>query len=212
MVCKQALLEIFNNPFVKKLPAPSLVASVVAAMVHPVLAGIGFEAAGAAAALAKIGFQVAGELLPSLLEVARKGMSALGDWLEKEIAGKPEINEAAAHTMVEQAEAVAETVAETHPDDKAEIADAIGEGLTASGGATAEIAEQYKAAIKEAAELRKLVEEMRTRLDAWASQSVEARRGSLIENVEQRMKGRGRKQEIRAEDDSSISGVKQIIE
>jgi len=58
---------------------------------------------------------------------------------------------------------------------------------------------------------RDLVEQME-KIDTWASQTVEARRGSLIENVEQYMKGRGGRQEIRAEDDSIISGVKQIIE
>jgi len=43
-------------------------------------------------------------------------------------------------------------------------------------------------------------------------QRVLAERGSLIEDVEMRMKGRGGKQEVRAKDDSIISGVKQIIE
>ncbi len=114
--------------------------------------------------------------------------------------------------MVEQAEVVAETVQETRPDDKDEIADAVGEGMKAYGGATAEIAEQYAAAMKDVAELRKLVEQMQEKVDVWASQTVEARRGSLIEDVEQRMKGRGGKQEVSAENDSIISGVKQIIE
>lgn len=212
MVLKQALVDVLNNPLIKKLPGLSLLASVLAAMIHPVLAGIGFEVAGAAAVLAKIGFQVAGELLPTLLEVAKKGIAALGDWLEKEIAGTPEVNEAAARLIVEQAPQVAEAVAQTHPDDKDEIAGTLGQGLAAGGGATAQIAEQYQAALQDAAELSKLVEEMRQKIDVWASQGVEARRGSLIENVEQRMKGRGGKQAINAEDDSSISGVKQIIE
>jgi len=212
MINQQALVDLFSNPWVKKFPAPTLVASVLAAMIHPVLAGIGFDAAAAAAPLARIGFQMAGELLPSMIEVAKKGMSTLVDWLEKEIAGKPEVNEAAARTLVEQAPGVADTVAQTHPDDREEIAEALGQGLAESGGATAEIAGQYKAAMKEAVDIRALVEEMRNRIDVWASQTVEARRGSMIEDVEQRMKGRGGKQEIRAEDDSSISGVKQSIE
>jgi hypothetical protein len=53
---------------------------------------------------------------------------------------------------------------------------------------------------------------MRQKIDAWASQTVEAKRGSLIENVEQTMEGgAGGKQEARAEDNSIISGVKQVI-
>ena len=190
----------------------SLAASTLAAIIHPALAAIGFELSAAATALAQIGFKVGEELPPSLIEAGKKGGQALANWLKKEMAEQPEVNEAAARTMVEQAEVVAETVQETRPEDKDEIADAVGEGTKAYGGATAEIAEQYAAAMKDVAELRKLVEQMQEKVDVWASQTVEARRGSLIENVEQRLTGRGGKQEVRAEDDSIISGVKQIIE
>lgn len=212
MVNRQPLIDLFSNPWVKKLPAPTLVASILAAMIHPILAGIGFDAAAAATSLARIGFQVAGELLPSLIEVAKKGISALGDWLEKQITGKPDVNETAAQTLVDQAPDIAETLAQTHPDDNKEIAETLSQGLAASGGAMAEIAELYKAAMKEAADIRALVEEMHSKIDMWASQTVEARHGSMVENVEQHTKGRGGKQQIRAEDDSSISGVKQKIE
>jgi hypothetical protein len=101
---------------------------------------------------------------------------------------------------------------ETHPDDKDEIADTLRQGLEAYRGAMAEIAEQYGAAMKNAAELNQLVEQMRKKIDQWASQTIEAKRGSMIENVEMWIKASGGKQEVRAEDDSSISGVKQIIE
>jgi hypothetical protein len=212
MNSKQILTQIFTHPWIKKIPAPSLVASALAAVIHPALAAVGFELSAAATGLAQIGFKVGAELLPSLIEVGKKGVEALADWLEKEMARQPEVNEAAARTMVEQAETVAETLQETHPEDKDEIADAVGEGMKAYGGATAEIAEQYAAAMKDIAELRKLVEQMQERVEVWASQTVEAKRGSLVENVEQRMKGRGGKQEVRAEDDGIISGVKQIIE
>jgi hypothetical protein len=212
MEFKHALKDLFGSPWVKNFPASTLVASVLAAIIHPVLASVGFEIAAAAPALAKIGFQVAGELLPSLLEVAKKGLSALGIWLEQQIRTQAEVNEAAAQILVEQAPQVVETVSQTHPDDKDEIAATFGQGLAESGGATAQIAEQYQAAIKETADLRKLVEEMKSKLDVWASQTIEAKRGSMIENVEQRSKDRSGKQVIRAEDDSSISGVKQIIE
>jgi hypothetical protein len=211
MDVKQALKDLFNSPWVKSFPAPALVASVLAAMIHPVLAGVGFQASGAALALAKIGFQLADELIPPLLEVAKKGLSELSTWLVQQIRSKPEINEAAARTLVEQAPPLAQTVSETHPDDKDEIAATLGKGLTESGGAAAQIADQYQAAMKEAGDLKKLVEEMNARIDVWASQTVEARRGSLIENVEQYIEGSGGKQEIRAEDDSIISGVKQVI-
>lgn len=212
MEFEQALAKVFTNPWIKKIPAPSLAASALAAVVHPALAAAGFELSAATTALAQIGFKVGTELLPSLIEVGKKGIEALGDWLEKEMAEQPKVNEAAARTMVEQAETVAETIQETRPDDKDEIADAVGEGMKAYGGATAEIAEQYAAAIKDVAELRKLVEQMQEKVETWASQTVEAKRGSLIENVEQRMTGRGGKQEVRAEGDSIISGVKQTIE
>jgi hypothetical protein len=212
MEFKQALKDLFGSPWVKNFPAPTLVASVLAAIIHPVLAGVGFEIAAAVPALAKIGFQVAGELLPSLLEVAKKGISALGAWLEEQVRTRPEVNEAAAQILVEQAPQIVETVTQTHPDDRDEIASTFGQGLVESGGATAQIAEQYQSAIKETADLKKLVDEMKNKLDVWASQTVEAKRSSMIENVEQRSEGRGGKQVIRAEDDSSISGVKQIIE
>jgi len=209
----QALQELFNNPLIKRLPGPSLVASALAAMIHPLLAAVGFELPAAVAALAQFGFKIAAELLPTLLEVAKKGINALTGWFEREMAEKPEVNEAAAQTMVEQAGQVSQTMQETHPDDKDEIADTLREGLAAYGGAMSEIAEQYSAAMKNAAELNQLIEQMRGKLDQWASQTIEAKRGSMIENVEMRMKGgSGGKQEVRAEDDSSISGVKQIIE
>jgi len=212
MDIKQALIQVFTNPWIKKIPAPSLIASALAAIVHAVLAAVGFELSAAATALAQIGFKVGAELLPSLVEASKKGIQALGDWLEQAMIGQPEVNEAAARTMVEQAEAVAEAIHESRPDDKAEIAETVGEGMAAYGGATAEIAEPYAAAMKDIAELRRLVGQMQDKIEVWASQTVEARRGSLIENVEQHMKGRGGRQEIRAEDDGIVSGVKQIIE
>ena len=211
MDVKQALKELFSSPWVKSFPAPTLVASVLAAIIHPVLAGVEFQAAGAGLALARIGFQVTGELLPSLLEIAKKGLSELSLWLVQQIRSTPEINEAAARTLVEQAPQMVETVSETHPDDRHEIADALGKGLAESGGAAAQIADQYQSAMKEAGEVKKLVEEMKAKIDIWASQTVEAKRNSMIENVEQYVEGTAGKQEIRAEDDSVISGVKQII-
>lgn len=208
----QALRELLSNPWIKKFPAPSLVASALAAMIHPLLVTVGFELPAAVAALAQFGFKIAAELLPTLVEAAKTGIQALADWFEREMAEKPEVNQAAAQTMVEQAGQVSQTVQETHPDDKNEIADSLREGLAAYGGAMSQIAEQYSAAMKNAAELNELVKQMRSQLEQWSSQSIEAKRGSMIKNVEMRIKGRGGKQEIRAEDDSSISGVKQIIE
>jgi len=63
--------------------------------------------------------------------------------------------------------------------------------------------------MKNVAELNQLVEQMKAKIDVWSNQS---KRSSLIENVEMRRKGKGGKQEIRTEDDSIISGTKQIIE
>ena len=208
----QALRDLLASPWVKKLPAPSLVASAVAAVIHPSLAAIGFALPPAVGALAQLGFNVGTSLLPTIVEVAKKGLQALADWFEQEMAKTPEVNEAAARVMIDQAPKVAEVLEETHPEDKSEIADSVAQGMQAYGGATSEIAQQYNAALKNIAELKTLVEQMKNKVDTWASQAVEARRGSMIENVEMRMTGRGGKQEVRAEDDSSISGVKQIIE
>jgi hypothetical protein len=208
----QALQELLANPWIKKIPARSLVASSLAALIHPVLAAIGFELPAAVAALGQVGFKLAAELLPTLVEAGKQGIQALANWFEKEMSEKPEVNQAAAQTMVEQAGQVSQTMQETHPDDKDEIADTFREGLEAYRGALSEIAEQYSAAMKNASELNQLIEQMKGKLDAWASQTIEAKRGSMIRDVEMRMKGRGGKQEIRAEDDSSISGVKQSIE
>jgi len=212
MDVKQILAQIFTNPWLTKIPAPSLIASALATLIHSALSAVGFELSAATTALTQIGFKVGAELLPSLIEVGKKGAKFLADWLETEMAKQPEVNEAAARTMVDQAEAVAETIQETHPEDKDEIAEAVGEGMRAYGGATAEIAGQYATAMKDVAELRNLVEQMQEKVEIWASQTVEARRGSLIENVEQHIKGRGGKQETRAEDDSIIRGVKQVID
>jgi len=209
MDIKQALTKVFTNEYIKDLHVGTLAASAVAAIVHPALSSVGFELSGAAASLAQIGFKVGEELLPSLIKVAKKGSVALREWLKKEMA-QPEVNEAAARTMVEQADAVAETIQETRPDDKDEIADAVGKDMKAYGGATAEIAEQYAAAMKDVAKLRELVEQMQKKVDVWAKQTIEAKRGSLIENVEQIAKGEGPvEQVIRATDDSIISGAKQ---
>jgi hypothetical protein len=207
-----SLRDLFNTPWIKKFPAPSLVASALAAIIHPVLAAIGFELPAAVIALGQAGFKIAAELLPTLVEAAKKGIQALADWFEREMAEKPEINESAAQTMVEQAGQVSQAMQETHPDDKDEIADAIRKGFETYGGAMSEIAEQYQAAMKNAAELNQMIEQMRNKLDQWSSQTIEAKRGSMIKNVEQRIKGSGGEQKMRAEDDSSISGAKQIIE
>jgi hypothetical protein len=147
-----------------------------------------------------------------VVEIAQTGAQALADWLEKELSEKPEVNEAAATVMVEQAETVAQVLEETHPEDKQEIAETVATGMKDYGGATSEIAERYAAALKDVGELAHLVDQMRAAIGVWGQQTIEAKRGSLIENVDLQMKGKGGKQTLRAEDDSSISGVKMNIE
>jgi hypothetical protein len=210
MNLKPTLVQLFQNRWLKKIPSPSLVASILATIMHTALAATGFDLAVAAAALARIGFKVGEKLLPSLVTAAEKGVDVLADWLEEKLAEEPEVNETAARTLIEQAETVAETLHEARPEDKEVVADTLGEGMQAYGGATAEIAGQYAAAMKDLAELRKLVEQMQAKVEVWASQTVEAKRGSLIEDVTQYMEGKG-KQEVRAEDDSIVSGVRQTI-
>lgn len=75
--------------------------------------------------------------------------------------------------------------------------------MKAYGGATAEIAEQFAAAMKDVAELRNLVEQMQAKVDTWANQTVEAKRESLIEDVEQYTESKG-KEEVHAKDNSII--------
>jgi len=212
MGIKKTLAGILAQPWIKKLPAPSLVALALAGILHSVLTSAAFDASAAAAALGRISFEIGTGLMPALIEVGKKGIEALGDWLEREMAAKPEVNEAAARILVNQAQTVAQTLEETRPDDKEQLAEAVGEGLKAYGGATSEIAEPYSAAMKNLAELNVRVEEMKAKIDAWSSQTIDAKRGSLIENVEQRMKSRGGKQVIRAEDNSTVRGAKQIID
>lgn len=212
MSIKQALVDVFQHPWIKKLPARSLVASALAAMIHPALAAVDFDLSAATSALAHTGFKIGNALLPIMVNIAKAGAEALADWLEKELFEEPDVNEAAATTMVEQVEVVAQALEETHPNDKQEIAEAVATGLKEYGGATSEIAERYGATLKDARELAKLVDEMRAAIGAWGQQTVEAKRGSLIENVNLQMKGKGGKQTIRAEDDSSINGVKMSIE
>lgn len=209
---KHALRELFTNPWIKKIPAPSLVASALAAIIQPVLAGAGFDKSAVIAALGQAGFKISAELLPTLIEAGKKGIDALADWFEQTMSEKPDVNEAAARALVEQADEVSEALQETHPNDQGGIAENVRDGLKAYGGATSEIAEQYHTAMKDVSELNEMVEQMKMKLDSWASQTIEAKRGSMIRDVEMRIKGTGGKQEIRAEDDSSISGAKQIIE
>lgn len=212
MSIKQALVDVFQHPWIKKLPARSLVASALAAMIYPSLAAGDFDIAAATSALAHTGFKIGNALLPAMVKIAKTGAEALADWLEKALSEEPEVNEAAATTMVEQVEAVSQALEETHPNDKQEIAEAVAGGLKEYGGATSEIAERYEATLKDARELAKLVDEMRATIGAWGQQTIEAKRGSLIENVDMQMKGKGGKQTLRAEDDSSIRGVKMNIE
>jgi hypothetical protein len=83
--------------------------------------------------------------------------------------------------------------------------------MNANGGAFAVIAGQCQSAILETAELGKLVEEMKNEIKVWSSQTVEAKRGSLIVDAAQRIEDGEGRQEIRAEDTSTIRGVKQTL-
>ncbi len=211
---KQLFSQIWANPWLKKIPVRSLFATVLATAIHPVLAAVGFQLSAASSALASIGFSLGQDLLnqflPALVEAAKQGIQSLADWLEKAIAEKPEVNQAAAQVSVNQAEPVGQSLQELSPAVKEEIASAVREGMQAYGGATAAIAPQYADALKDLTELRRLVAEMQEKLEVWSKQSIEARRNSLVANAEQSMEGKG-EQRIIAEDDSSITGVKQSI-
>lgn len=210
MNVKERLTPFFSNPWIVNLPGQTLLAGILASIIHPALQAAGFDAAAAAPALGQIGFSIAKELLPSLIEAARQGSKALGDWLVKKMQEEPEVNQAAAQTMVKQASPVAETLQETRPEDKSETADKVGQGLESYGGATAEIADDYADALKDPSGLSQQVEFMQAKIDLWASQSVVARRGSLIQGVVQDMEGGG-KQEVIAEDHSTIKNVRQTL-
>ncbi len=210
MKIKEQLKYFFENPWVLSIPAQPFAAGILASIIYPSLQATGFETSTAASALGQIGFSIAKELLPSLTEAAKKGVTSLGDWLVKKMQEEPEVNQAAAETMVKQAEPVAEMLRETRPEDKSEVAEKVSQGLESYGGATAVIADDYAAAMKDMAELRQKMEKMHAKIDVWASQSVVARRESLIKDVVQDIEGQG-KQEVIAEDNSSIEGVRQTI-
>jgi hypothetical protein len=205
----QSLRDLLRSPWLKKIPATSLVTTALAAMVHPALAAVGFNVSQAAGALAGIGFKIGGALLPSLLEAAKSGVEALGDWFERKLRDEPKVNEAAARTMAENAQVSAETLQEARPEDKEAVAAAISEGLKAFGGATAAIAQDYARAMSEVGDLRDLVAQMQQKIDTWASQTVEARRGSLIDDVWQDQSGAPTRQTVFADDHSTIRGVVQ---
>jgi hypothetical protein len=208
----QALLQPFFTNAAVFLGGTGLVAATVAQMVYAALNQVGFEPAKAADQLGKLGFKIGQALLPELTEVAKTGIKGLTKWFEAKLASSVEVNEAATSVLIEQAEPLAKAVDEGVPHEKESVADEMQKGLQAYGGAMIEIAESYAAVIKDLSQLQELVEDMQQKVEAWANQTVEAKRGSLIENVEQTIEGgAGGKQEIRAEDDSIISGVKQVI-
>lgn len=210
MNIKEQLKSFFQNPWALNIPAQPFAAGILASVIYPALEATGFEASTAASALGQIGFSIAKELLPSLTEAAKRGVKSLGDWLVKKLQEDPEVNQAAAETMVKQAEPVAETLHETRPEDRSDVADKVGQGLESYGGATAMIADDYADAMKDPAGLRQQMEIMQAKIEVWASQSVVARRGSLIQDVVQDIEGGG-KQEVLGEDQSTIKGVRQSI-
>lgn len=214
MEIKSSILQVLQNNLIKAIPARSLFAVLSAATLHPALASIGFDVASASSALVKLGFmlgeEVAARLIPELVAAAKKGIQSLAEWLERAIADRPEVNEAAANLSVEQAKPVAAALQEASPDDRKELASKVGEGMKSYGGATAAIADLYAIALTNPAKMRKLLGEMQEMLGSWSKQTMEARRGSLISGSIQQMEGPGQ-QIIRAEDNSKIIDSRQEI-
>jgi hemerythrin-like domain-containing protein len=211
MDVKQILQPFFENTALF-LSGPGLVAATMARLIHVALTEVSFDPARAVDQLSKLGFKVGQALLPELMEAAKNGVKSLTQWFEAKLTTSTEANEATSRTLVEQAEAITTAVQEGLPNEKKEVAETMKKGLQAYGGATAEIAETYAAVLLDPNQLQKFVAEMQRKIDTWARQSIEAKQGSLIENVEQTIEGgSGGQQEIRAEDNSIISGVKQTI-
>lgn len=207
----QALLQPFFTNAAAFLGGPGLVAATVAQMVYAVLKQVGFDPVKATEQLGKLGFKISKSLLPELIDAAKTGIKGLTKWLEAQMSSSAEVNEAATNTLIEQAEPVAMAVQEGVPEEKDAVAQTMQEGLQAYGGAMTEIAEAYAAVVKDVSQLQQLVQEMRQKTEAWAKQTVEAKRNSLIEKVEQISEGGGPvEQTISADDQSIISGVKQI--
>lgn len=208
------LKQVWNNPWLKKIPVKSLFATLLASIIHPALGAVGFQLSAAGAALSQVGFKLGEEalksLLPSIVEAAKQGVEVLANWLEQALAEKPEVNEAAAQLAAEQARPAAESLQAARAEDKGEVAAAVGAGMEAYGGATAAIAEPYSAALKDVTRLEERLKEIESRLQTWSSQTMEARRGSLIADSEQDMQGPG-EQKMIAEDNSQIIGAKQSL-
>ncbi len=208
----QALLQPFFTSAAVFLGGPGLVAATVAQIVLAALKQAGFDPVKAAEQLGKLGFNISKALLPELIETAKTGVKGLTKWFEAKMVSSVEVNEAATNILVEQAEPVAKAVQEGLPEEKADVAQTMQEGLQAYGGAMTEIAGSYAAVIKDLSQLHKLVEEMQQKTGAWTNQTIEAKEGSLIEDVSQSMVGGvGGKQEARASGQSTIRGSRQSI-
>src|SRR5262249_22813643 len=97
--------------------------------------------------------------------------------------------------------------------DAEKMAKKLSEGMKSAGGAAAAIAEDFTSGVTPGADLAAGQERMLEKIASRASQSIEARRGSLIENVTQKLgKGAFGKQTMVAEDQSTIKGASQEID
>ncbi len=211
MDIKTLLQPFFENAGLL-LPGSSLVAATLARIVYAALNEAGFDIVRSVELLGKLGFKVGKALMPELIEAAKTGIKGLTKWFEVQLASSPEVNEAGAKLLLEQAEPITTAAQEGLPEEKDEVADTMKAGLEQYGGATAEIADPYADVMKDLSKLDRLAVEMRQKIEVWASQIVEAKRGSLIENVDQTIEGgSGGKQAVQAEDESIVSGVRQVI-
>jgi hypothetical protein len=81
--------------------------------------------------------------------------------------------------------------------EKETVAEALGTEMQVYGGITAEIAGQWAAAMKDLADLQCLLEQLQAEHNVWASQTVEAKRGSHIEDTTQHYERRSQTGNLR---------------
>lgn len=205
------LTEFFKNLAFLDLSGPAYASYLVSRAVIGLLKDVDLEQAKER--LAALGIKVKETVVPILVEKAKGSIRALAQWLREERQRNDvDLNDATAEILANQAEAVGQALDEAELDDEAkkETARQVKESLQQLGGPHSKIAEDYAQALLEPDMREVLMAKMADNLQTWRSQSIEARRNSLIVDPEQIMEGSlPGEQRIHADDQSRIIRPKQ---
>ena len=207
------LVEFFKQLSSLHLPAPIYGGYLVSRVIFGLFKTVDFDLEKVKELLAKLGVNVRDRLVPIMVEKAKEGIESLFEWLrgqEEEV----EVNEATAEILVSQTQAAGDALdeAEIGDDKREETAQQVQQSLEALGGAHTQIAEAYAQALLNPDMREVLMAKMAGGLQTWQSQSMEARRNSLIAHSEQIMESDlPAEQHMVAEDDGVIIGGVQRI-